>query len=49
MSGGSRNSAGVEMDTLDKRTRFQVNRVDANASQNGEGTENLCDDDDDAR
>lgn len=37
------------MDSLDKRTRFQVNRVDAQASQNGEETDNLCDDDEDAR
>lgn len=44
MSGNCRNSSGVEMDSLDKRTRFQVNRVDAQASKNGE-LENLCDDD----
>lgn len=31
----------VEMDALDRRTRFQVNLVDANA-KNGE-LENLCD------
>lgn len=49
MSGNSRNSGGVEMDSLDKRTRFQVNRVDAQGAQNGEETDNLCDDDDDAR
>lgn len=43
MSGNYRNSLGVEMEPLDKRTRFQVNRVDAQASKNGE-LENLCDD-----
>ncbi|KAL0270733.1 UNVERIFIED_CONTAM: hypothetical protein PYX00_008039 [Menopon gallinae] len=43
MSG--RNSTGLEMDSLDKRTRFQVNRVDAQGSKNGE-LDQLCDDSD---
>lgn len=34
---GRRDSWGVELGDMDKRTRFQVNRVDASGSKNGEG------------
>jgi len=35
----------LELEELDRRTRFQVNRVDASAAKNGE-LDKLCDGDD---
>lgn len=37
---------GVELEDLEKRTRFQVNRVDASAAKNNGELEKLCDDED---
>lgn len=36
----------LELEDLEKRTRFQVNRVDASSAKNNGELEKLCDNDD---